>query len=283
MKTLRLPSIGRGACPQAPSLTPRAVGGNSPYRLALVLLLAGFSCRSLLAGDLPQPSRASTLPQPATSQEEGCACCRKEAEAKPAKCCAEEPSVPVEKKACCAGEEKRPAAEAPASFSKESLYQLDARFTADSGRPFALGSLRGKPVVVDLFFASCGYACPLTVTDMLAIQGRLPAEMRRETVFVLVSFDIARDTPEALAQYRRQRGLDGQWVLLHGGDEDVRELAALLGVKYKQEADGAFSHSNLVTVLNREGEIVHQRIGLKGGLDEAAAAIVRVASGETKP
>jgi protein SCO1/2 len=203
----------------------------------LVTALAG-------AAEKPAPVNAA--------KEEACACCREKAVA-----------------------ETKPAAEAPAAFSGESLYQLDGRFTDDSGRPFALGSLRGKPVVVDLFFASCGYACPLTVTDMLAIQGRLPAEVRREAVFVLVSFDIARDTPEALAKYRQQRGLDGQWVLLHGGDADVRELAALLGVKYKQEADGAFSHSNLVTVLNREGEIVHQRIGLKGGLDEAAAAIVK--------
>ena len=34
-----------------------------------------------------------------------------------------------------------------------------------------------------------------------------------------------------------------------------------------------FSHSNLVTVLNPAGEIVHQRVGLKGGHDEAARAV----------
>ena len=102
----------------------------------------------------------------------------------------------------------------------------------------------------------------------------LPAEVRDRAVFVLVSFDVARDTPAVLAQYRVQHGLDAQWVLLHGSDGSVRELAALLGVKYKQEADGAFSPSNIVTILNREGEIVHQRQGLKGGLDEAVTALV---------
>ena len=160
-----------------------------------------------------------------------------------------------------------------AAFSKESLYQADATFTDDTGKSFPLASLRGRPVVLDMFFASCGYACPLTVTDMLAIQGRLPAELRGKAVFVLVSFDVARDTPAALAKYRAERGLDAQWILLRGNDDSVRELAALLGVKFKQEADGAFSHSNLLTILNREGEIVHQRIGLKGGLDEAATAL----------
>jgi protein SCO1/2 len=163
-----------------------------------------------------------------------------------------------------------------AGFSKESIYQLDAKFTDDSGRALTLGELRGRPVVLNMFFASCGYACPLLVTDMQAIRGRLPADLRDRAVFVLVSFDVTRDTPAALAQYRTQRALDGQWRLLHGDDGSVRELAALLGVKYRQESDGMFSHSNILTILNAQGEIVHQRIGLKGGLDEAAAALAAV-------
>ena len=128
-----------------------------------------------------------------------------------------------------------------------------------------------------MFFASCGYACPLQVTDMQALRAQLPAGVRERTTFVLVSFDVVHDTSAVLAQYRAQRSLDGQWTLLHGTDDAVRELAALLGVKYKQEADGMFSHSNVLTLLNPQGEIVHQRIGLKGGLDEAAAALAAAA------
>jgi protein SCO1/2 len=184
-------------------------------------------------------------------------------------CGKEKPGVEAKKDACCA-------AMAAAPFSKESIYQLDAKFTDDSGRAFTLGELRGRPVVLDMFFASCGYACPLLVTDMQSIRAKLPAEIRDRVAFVLVSFDVARDTPAALAQYRAQRSLDGQWTLLHGDDDAVRELAALLGVKYKQDADGMFSHSNLLTILNPQGEITHQRTGLKGGLDEAAAALALV-------
>ncbi len=181
------------------------------------------------------------------------------------------PATPVACPHCAAAA----AASAPAAsaFTRESIYQLDAKFTDDSGRTFTLGELRGRPVVLDMFFASCGYACPLLVTDMQAIRGRLPAALRDRAVFVLVSFDVTRDTPVALAQYRAQRALDGQWRLLHGDDDSVRELAALLGVKYRQDSDGMFSHSNVITILNAQGEIVHQRIGLKGGLDEAAAAL----------
>jgi protein SCO1/2 len=160
-----------------------------------------------------------------------------------------------------------------APFTKDSLYQAEAPFVTDSGRAFNLGELRGRPVVLTMFFASCGYACPLLVSDIEAIRARLPVELRGRAAIVLVSFDTARDTPAALADYRAKRGLDAQWTLLHGSKNSVSELAALLGVKYQQAADGMYSHSNLITVLNAEGEIVHQRTGLKGGLDEAAVAL----------
>ena len=222
------------------------------------------------------PPAACCAETPATKASScDCAGCAEKPAAQPDACCAAEPApekiAPAD--ACCAA----PADESPATattYSANSLYQADAQFTDDAGQPFVLGSLQGRPVVLTMFFASCGYACPLIVSDMLAIQEKLPAGLRERTAFVLVSFDPARDTPAALARYRTQRALNAQWTLLHGDDASVREIAALLGVKYKQTADGSFSHSNLVTILNPAGEIVHQRTGLKGGLAEAAAALI---------
>jgi protein SCO1 len=228
------------------------------------LCLALVFCRILLAGDALSPSRASTRPQ----EDKLAACCAAEPAPTPAACC---PVEPVKPDACCAARENP--APAIAAYSAASLYQLDATFTDDRGQAFALGALRGRPVVLTMFFASCGYACPLLLTDMQAIRAKLPAEIRAQAAFVLVSFDTVRDTPAALAQYRGQRQLDGSWTLLHGDGGAVRELAALLGVKYRQEADGMFAHSNLITILNPAGEVVHQRTGLQGGLDETALAL----------
>jgi protein SCO1/2 len=216
------------------------------------LLLGG----RLLAADTLAPSGASTPPRE---------------EPNPAACCAPEAKADA-KDACCS----TPVDAAP--FSAKSLYQTDVAFADDSGRAFRLGELRGRPVVLTMFFASCGYACPLLVSDMQAIRAKLPAGVRERAAFVLVSFDVERDTPAALAAYRQQRALGDDWILLHGDDDAVRELAALIGVKYKQEAGGGFAHSNVITLLNREGEVSYQRSGLKGGLDETAAALV-VAAG----
>jgi protein SCO1/2 len=172
---------------------------------------------------------------------------------------------------CCAASQAATAA----AYSDRSIYQLDATWTTDAGQPFKLGELRGRPVVLAMFFTSCGYACPRIVSDMAQIRQTLPAPVRNQAVFVLVSFDDERDTVAALHGYREVHELATQnWILLRGAPGEIRELAAVLGVNYKKDALGLFKHSNLITILNAEGEIVHQRAGLEGGLAEAARAVV---------
>lgn len=169
---------------------------------------------------------------------------------------------------CC-----HPEIPASAPLPAASLYQLEVGFTDDANRPVKLAELRGHPVAITMFFSSCTYACPLIVQDLTRLRAKLPADIRDRALLVLVSFDTTRDTPDALRAFRDARKLDAQWVLLRGDDDSVRELAALLGVKFKREADSQFAHSNLITILSPDGEIVHQRTGLRGGIDEAAEAL----------
>ena len=164
---------------------------------------------------------------------------------------------------------------APAAASDRSIYQLDAAWTTDGGQPLKLGELRGRPVVLAMFFTSCGYACPRIVEAMKEIRQSLPPAARERARFILVSFDDERDTVAALRAYREVHELDAQsWILLRGAPGQIRELAAVLGVSYKKNAIGQFSHSNLITILNGEGEIIHQRAGLEGGLAETARALI---------
>jgi protein SCO1 len=175
------------------------------------------------------------------------------------------------KGACCpnCGTEEKPAT----TLAARSLYQLDTTWTNDRGESLQLSSLRGKPVVIAMFFSQCEYACPMIVSDMQRMRESLPVAIRDQAKLVLVSFDVARDTPAALKTYRERTALDGSWTLLHGNTAAVQELAMLLGVKYKQDSRGQFSHSNLITVLNPEGEITFQRAGLGGDISEAAKAV----------
>ncbi len=176
---------------------------------------------------------------------------------------------------CCSAGAKPAAAPAADALSSRSIYQLDATWTTDAGRPFKRAALRGRPVVMAMFYTSCGYACPRIVADMTRIRATLPVDVRNRAMFVLVSFDDERDTVPVLHAYREAHDLPASnWVLLRGAPNDIRELAAVLGLKYKKNALGMFEHSNLITILNADGEIVHQRSGLEGGLAEAARAVV---------
>ena len=69
--------------------------------------------------------------------------------------------------------------------------------------------------------------------------------------------------PEALKKFASARDLDpSRWRLYHGDRAAVRELAMVLGIRYKKDARGDFDHSNVISILDREGVIRHQQVGL---------------------
>lgn len=114
-----------------------------------------------------------------------------------------------------------------------------------------------------MFYSHFAYACPLTINDMKTIESSLPQDLKGKIRSVLVSFDPKRDTPTALKTLADQRQLDGNdWTLLTGRDDDVRTLAAVLGVEFRRKSNGDFLHSSQITVLNKHGEIVCKHFGL---------------------
>ncbi len=158
--------------------------------------------------------------------------------------------------------------------SDRSLYQLESKWTSDVGREMTLGQLRGHAQVVGMFYTHCEYACPILVGQMKKLEAALPKSLQGKVDFLLISFDSERDTPAVLAQYRSKRGLGLEhWTLLHGGSDDVREVAALLGINYQSDARGHFAHSNTLTVLNAGGEIVWQQAGLDTAPEQIMAAL----------
>lgn len=169
---------------------------------------------------------------------------------------------------CC-----RPALPAGKPTDK-SLYLLDSKWTSDVNREIQLGVLRGRPQIVAMFFTHCEYACPILVSELKAIEAKLAPKVLAKVDFLLVSIDTQRDTPAELAAFREKRQLARErWTLLRGGADDVRELAALLGVNYVEDSRGQFAHSNIITLLNSEGEVAFQHAGLKQDPATLIAAI----------
>ena len=199
----------------------------------------------------------------AAAAETPAPCCAVLPAEKPA-CCS---SAPTAKPACCAEEKSS------APLSDKSLYQLEGKWINDAGESTTLTQLRGRPVILALFFASCEYACPVLVHDMKRLLAALSDDVRPNVQRVLVTFDTTRDTPPALRAFRGRMELDSSWTLLTSTPAGVQELAMLVGVKYKQDTRGQFAHSNLITLLNGEGEVIHQQAGLMGDISGAAKVL----------
>jgi len=144
----------------------------------------------------------------------------------------------------------------------ESLYQINSRWDNQFGDTILLSKLRGKIPVMSMVFTRCTFACPRIVADMQAIEKKIPADKKDKVVFVLVSFDSDRDHTAELKSFTKQMNLNKNWLVLHGNEEDVRQLSMLLDVKYKKQPNGDFTHSSGITLLDTKGAIAAQIDGL---------------------
>ena len=144
-----------------------------------------------------------------------------------------------------------------------SIYNLPSKWTNQNGQNIEMKDLRGKVLVMVMIYTSCKAACPRLVADMRNIESRLPENIKENVKLVLVSIDPEVDTPKRLKEFAIANKMDGdQWEFLRSTEENTREFAAVLAVNYKKIAPLEFSHSNIISVFNAEGELAYQQEGL---------------------
>lgn len=151
-----------------------------------------------------------------------------------------------------------------ASSANLSLYQSKTVFEDQNGKKQHFSDLRGTPVVVAMLYTSCRASCPLTMADLKAIENGLTDAEKKRVHFAAFSFDSENDTSASLKKFSAKQNVDlTRWSFFHGTPKNVRELAALLGVRFKKIDSGDYDHSNIITILDSEGVIAHQQIGVR--------------------
>ena len=168
----------------------------------------------------------------------------------------------------------------PAPLPRDSVYQLPLQLTDQAGRTSDWRGRRGKPQLVSMFYTSCQYICPLIVDSGKAVEKHLTATQQRNLGILLVSMDPKRDAPAALQSVVDKRRLDtARWTLASPPAADVRAAAGVLGIRYRQLADGEFNHTSALVLLDADGRILARTEQVGSRPDPEFIAAVRAATG----
>jgi cytochrome oxidase Cu insertion factor (SCO1/SenC/PrrC family) len=155
------------------------------------------------------------------------------------------------------------------------VYGKSPDFTLQSqdGALFDSSRLKGKVWVASFVFSTCKSSCPMLAAQMK----RLYSAMPEGAVFGLVSISVdpERDTPQRLAQYAKDLGVqDKRWVFLTGKKSYIRDLI-VGGFKVAAEPgevmeDNDILHSSKLVLVDAHGRI---RGYFDGVLSESADQI----------
>lgn len=157
--------------------------------------------------------------------------------------------------------------------SGTSIFQLESSWKNQNGQDVKISEMSRKNRLVVMLFTRCETACPLIIEDLKKIYTEVNSKKSDQVGVSLFSFDSDRETPASLLEFSAKRKLPSQWELYRSNADAVAELAASLGIRYKRLANGDFIHSNVIYFLNKKGEVVAKKEGLKTPSKEFLAEI----------
>jgi protein SCO1/2 len=150
-------------------------------------------------------------------------------------------------------------------------------------REVRLDQYRGKPLLVNFVYTGCFQVCPVT-TQFLAKAVRSAREALGRDNFnvITIGFNQPFDTPDAMAAFARQNGIDdARWSFLATDAASVPELARDFGFTFYPTTKG-FDHITQVTVLDAEGTVYRQVYGDTFELQMLVEPIKDLLSGQAR-
>lgn len=121
----------------------------------------------------------------------------------------------------------------------------------------------GKPLVVSMIFTSCHHVCPATTKRLAkAVEAAQEALGTDSFSVVTIGFDVATDTPQAMAAFARRQGVDAtNWKFLSASSETIGKISSDLGFIYFPSPRG-FDHIIQSSVIDRDGVVYSQVYGV---------------------
>lgn len=151
-------------------------------------------------------------------------------------------------------------------------YDLSGEWRTQNDKPVTLASLRSKVRVVTMGFTRCKFACPRIFNDMQRVETALGADTDK-VGFTFLSIDPQHDTPAAMAAKMAELKMDPErWTFLTAPDDTVQQLAVALNFKF-QLVEGFFAHSNLIAVLDEDGNVIHREESLGADIEPTVNSV----------
>lgn len=172
------------------------------------------------------------------------------------------------------------------AFTSETARRIDVRehprllpslpLQVADGRRVDFASLRGRWLLVDFIYTRCTTYCSVQGSELARLQTRLAGPIAGGRVSLLsISFDPARDDPEALAAYQRRSGDRGAgWIAARPTNTaDLEALMRGFGVTVIPDGLGGYVHNAAIAVVDPAGRLV--AILDWDATDEAARYVLR--------
>lgn len=157
---------------------------------------------------------------------------------------------------------------------EDSIYNVDSKWEKQDGNEILLSEFQGKVVVTAMIFTSCKTACPILTAEMRSISQKVGKVSSEDIHYVLISIDPETDTPEVMKAYLKKNNFeDKEWTFIRSTEENTRELANIMAVKYKEISPIEYSHSNIISVYAKNGTLAYQQEGLDQNNETIATEI----------
>lgn len=140
------------------------------------------------------------------------------------------------------------------TFPKVKLVNYD-------GSDFYMKDLEGKIVVVSYIYTNCPDICHMISKKIDKFKSQLDTETLENTVFVSISFDPTRDTPDVLKEHIKMMDLDLEnWYFVTGRRDLVYDTLEVAGInplpdEIKSPDSYTLNHRDRITLVDRSGQL----------------------------
>jgi len=144
---------------------------------------------------------------------------------------------------------------------------LDADFVNEEGKAVNLAKdYAGKTLVITTIYTACPNPamCPRLGQDFARLAKEVPAQLRDQIRFVMISFDPQRDTPEVMKAWGRTQGVDFEMTDLIRSEtiEPTKKVVVdelQIDVSVDPLTNLITNHAMMVQIVNKDGYIVVER------------------------